>query len=161
MTRKKILISGGEGKFSKQIIQVNNEYDICAPSRKEMDILDVDSIEKFISREKPDYFLHAAALTRPMSGHQKFTDISIKTNIIGTANVVLSCMKYKLKMIYISTDYVYPGTKGNYDESSALSPYYGNNDGVTKYGWSKIGGESSVMMYDNSLVLRVCMCNGS
>lgn len=159
MIRKKILISGGEGKFSKQIIQANKEYDICAPSREEMNILDVDSIEKFISQEKPNYFLHAAALTRPMSGHQKFTDTSIKTNIIGTANVVLSCMKYRLKLVYISTDYVYPGTEGNYNEDSPLLPYFGKNDGYTKYGWSKLGGEASVMMYDNSLTLRISMCN--
>ena len=46
-----------------------------------------------------------------------------------------------------------------YNEDSHLSPYYGNNDGVTKYGWSKLGGECAVKIYDNSLILRLCICN--
>ena len=141
--KKKILISGGEGKFANQLIMANEEYDILSPGRTEMNITSIKSIDDFISNTSPDIFLHSAAFTRPMSKHQDFADVSIETNIIGTANVVLSCMKYKVKLVYISTDYV----------------YYGKNEGITKYGWSKLGGEASVRMYDNSLILRVCMCN--
>ena len=54
----------------------------------------------------------------------------------------------KIKLVYISTGYIYPGKKGNYKESDPLMPW--NN-----YGWSKLGGESSVQMYKNSLILRV------
>jgi dTDP-4-dehydrorhamnose reductase len=157
--KKKILISGGEGKFANQLIMANEEYDILSPGHTEMNITSIKSIDDFISNTSPDIFLHSAAFTRPMSKHQDFADVSIETNIIGTANVVLSCMKYKVKLVYISTDYVYPGTEGNYKEDSPISPYYGKNDGITKYGWSKLGGEASVRMYDNSLILRVCMCN--
>ena len=53
-------------------------------------------------------------------------------------------------MIYFSTNYVYPGTKGNYKESDPLLP-------VNNYAWSKLGGEASVQLYKNSLILRVCM----
>ena len=68
-------------------------------------------------------------------------------------------MKRSIKLVYISTDYVYPGIHGNYSEESELSPFTGNNDGVTKYGWSKLGGECSVKLYDGSLILRLCICN--
>ena len=74
----------------------------------------------------------------------------INTNIIGTANLVNVCFKLKIKLIYFSTSYVYPGKKGNYKETDALLPW--NN-----YAWSKLGGESAVQMYKNSLILRVCM----
>ncbi len=156
---RKLLISGGNGKFAQEVIKQNEDFYIIAPSRQEMDITKYQEIDRYISEHSPDIFLHAAAYTRPMNKHQENADISIQTNIIGTSNVVLACMKHNVKLVYISTDYVYPGTVGNYNEFSPLSPYYGNNDGVTKYGWSKLGGECSVSMYDNSLILIVCMCD--
>ena len=85
-----------------------------------------------------------------MDIHEKKIDISIDNNIIGTCNVVKVCKKLKIKLIYLSTSYVYPGIKGNYKETSPLLPY--NN-----YAWSKLGGECAVQMYANSLILRVCM----
>ena len=67
----------------------------------------------------------------------------------GSSNVVLGCMKFDMK---VSTDYVYEGKDGNYTEDSPVKPF--NN-----YGWSKLGGETPCMIYDNSLILRICMNN--
>ena len=61
-------------------------------------------------------------------------------------------MKHNIKLVYISTDYVYEGSVGNYDEESPVKPF--NN-----YGWSKLGGECSVKLYENSLILRIAMMN--
>ena len=94
--------------------------------------------------------MHLASLSRPMSIHDKDIKKSIDLNIIGTANLVKICEKYRLKIIFFSTSYVYPGTKGNYKEKDPLLPW--NN-----YGWSKLGAESSVQMYKNSLIIRACM----
>ena len=85
-----------------------------------------------------------------MSIHDKNIRKSIDLNIIGTANLVKVCSELKIKLIYFSTSYVYPGKKGNYTEQDSVLPW--NN-----YGWSKLGGESAVQMYKNSLILRVCM----
>ena len=85
-----------------------------------------------------------------MDVHEKFMNKSIDLNIIGTANITKICSDLNVKLIYFSTSYVYPGIKGNYDENDPMLPK--NN-----YSWSKLGGESSVQMYKNSLVLRVCM----
>jgi|TARA_R110000824_G_scaffold49483_8_gene138789 dTDP-4-dehydrorhamnose reductase len=156
---KKLLISGGNGKLAKQVILHNNYYEILAPSKEEMDITDIDSVESFVRTHRPDIFLHAAAYTRPMNKHQENPQLSLEINIIGTANVALTCIKHKIKLAYVSTDYVYPGTTGNYKETDALLPYYGNNDGITKYGWSKLGGEACARLHDNSLILRLCMSN--
>ena len=82
--------------------------------------------------------------------HETEPDRSVATNIIGTSNVVLTCMKYEVKLIYLSTDYVYPGIEGNYSEDDYLKPF-------TKYGWSKLGGECAVKLYDNHLILRMAM----
>ena len=53
-------------------------------------------------------------------------------------------LKHKIKLIYFSTGYVYPGTKGNYTEKDGVKPF--NN-----YGLSKLGGECSVSMYKKFL----------
>ena len=82
--------------------------------------------------------------------HEKNISKSIDLNIVGTCNLVKICSKSNIKLIYFSTSYVYPGKKGNYAEEDSLLPW--NN-----YGWSKLGGESAVQMYKNSLILRVCM----
>ena len=85
-----------------------------------------------------------------MNIHEKNISKSINLNIIGTANVTKACEKKNIKLIYFSTNYVYPGKKGNYKETDALLP-------VNYYAWSKLGGESSVHLYKNSLIMRVCM----
>ncbi len=85
-----------------------------------------------------------------MNIHDNDISKSIDLNIIGTANIVKVCSKLKIKLIYFSTNYVYQGKKGNYKETDPLLP-------VNNYAWSKLGGESSVQMYKNSLILRVCM----
>ena len=75
---------------------------------------------------------------------------SIDLNIIGTSNITKICSKYKIKLIYFSTGYVYEGKKGNYSEKDPVKPF--NN-----YGLSKLGGECAVAMYKNSLILRITM----
>ena len=147
---KTILISGGNGKFSNALIKINKEYRILAPNKKQMNILSQNSIANFISKKKVDYFIHAAAFTTPMARHKTELEKSISTNIIGSANVALCCLKQKIKLIYISTNFVYPGKKGNYTEDSNLSP-------VNEYGWSKLGGECAMQIYKNTLTLRICM----
>ena len=119
-------------------------------SKKQLDILSVSSIKKNIKNFRPDCILHLAGLSRPMSIHSKNIRRSIDLNIIGTANLVKACSEKNIKIIFFSTNYVYPGKKGNYKEQDALLPW--NN-----YGWSKLGAESAVQMYKNSLVIRACM----
>ena len=94
--------------------------------------------------------MHLAGLSRPMKIHEINISKSIDLNIIGTCNLVKEASKNNIKLIYLSTSYVYPGVKGNYSETDSLRPW--NN-----YGWSKLGGEAAVQMYKNSLILRICM----
>tara|TARA_Y100000296_G_scaffold48_1_gene70 strand:+ start:3154 stop:3873 length:720 start_codon:yes stop_codon:yes gene_type:complete len=146
----KLLISGGSGRFAVEIRAQNEIYDIYAPHKNDMDITDLDSIKRAIDYFEPDIFLHAAALTRPMVKHVHSPDVSIKTNIIGTSNVCLACMNTDIKLVYLSTDYVYPGVQGNYKETDPVLP-------VNLYAWSKLGGECAIHMCPNALILRICM----
>ena len=55
-----------------------------------------------------------------MDIHDKNIEESITTNIIGTSNIVRVCSQEKIKLIYFSTNYVYPGVKGNYKENDSV-----------------------------------------
>ena len=122
-----------------------------------MNLNNLSDIKSFINDYQPNYFIHAGAYTKPMQKHQDNPDISIKTNIIGTCNAVLACLESDTKLIYISTDYVYPGIKGDYLEEDPVSPFSRTNDGIYKYGWSKLGGECAVRFLDDYLILRACL----
>ena len=148
--KNKIVITGGTGRFGSILKKVKNKYKLYFPKKSELNILYIKTINKYLVAKKPKYLIHLAGLSRPMKLHEKYIDKSINLNIIGTANITKVCSRLGIKLIFFSTSYVYPGTKGNYKETDPLLPK--NN-----YAWSKVGGESSVQMYNNSLILRVCM----
>ena len=147
---KNILISGGNGNFAQAILKNNKNFKIFAPNKKQMNILKYNTVANYIKKTKAEVFIHSAALTTPMSRHKLEIKQSIDTNIIGSANVAKACHLYNIKLIYISTNFVYPGLKGNYKETDNLMP-------VNEYGWSKLGGECAVKLCKNHLILRLCM----
>ncbi len=150
MNKKKILVTGGNGRFAKVLKEKNNKLNLYFASKNECNILKISSIIKIIKKIKPSIILHTAGLSRPMNIHETDIEKSIDLNIIGTANLVKICKKFNIKIIYFSTSYVYEGLNGNHKESDPVKPF--NN-----YGISKLGGECSVLMYKNSLILRITM----
>ena len=147
---EKILITGSDGRFGKVLKKIKSKKKLVFTNKKNLNILSRTSIVKNLVKYKPKYILHLAGLSRPMNIHDKNISKSIDLNIIGTCNLVKEAEKKKIKLIYLSTNYVYPGLKGNYRENDALKPW--NN-----YSWSKLGGECAVQMYRNSLIIRLCM----
>lgn len=146
----KIVVTGGSGRFGREIQKYKSRHKIFFPKSSELDILNIKKIKNYLSKKKPKILIHLAGLSRPMNVHNTNIAKSIDLNIIGTANVTKICEKLNIKLIYVSTNYVYQGTKGNYKETDPLLP-------VNSYAWSKLGGEASVQLYKNSLILRICM----
>jgi dTDP-4-dehydrorhamnose reductase len=146
----KIVITGGNGRFGSVLKKKYHSDKLLYPNKKQLNILSIKSIENYLIKKKPKILIHLAALSRPMKIHDNDISKSININIIGTSNIVRICSKLKIKLIYFSTNYVYEGKKGNYKETDPVLP-------INNYAWSKLGGESSVQMYKNSLILRVCM----
>ena len=115
--KNKILVTGGDGRFSKILKKQNLKLDLFFASKKQCDITNINSISKIVKKIRPKIIIHCAGLSRPMMVHEKNILKSIDLNIIGTANITKVCSKLRIKLIYFSTNYVYPGTKGNYRES--------------------------------------------
>ena len=147
---KKIVVTGGSGRFGTALKKIKTKNKIFFPNKKQLDILNYKNIQKYLQKKKPNILIHLAGLSRPMKIHDKDIVKSIDLNIIGTSNITKACAKKNIKLIYFSTSYVYPDKKGNYLETDSLLP-------GSSYAWSKLGGESAVHLYKNSLILRVCM----
>tara|TARA_B100001093_G_C26714262_1_gene964912 strand:- start:269 stop:997 length:729 start_codon:yes stop_codon:yes gene_type:complete len=147
--KNRIVFTGGSGRFAQifKSVEKKTRFNFYFPNKKELNILHINTIKDYLRKKKPKYLIHLAGLSRPMSIHEKDLSQSIDKNIIGTSNITKICAEYKIKLIYISTCYVYPGIKGNYSELSPLKP-------INNYAWSKLGGECAVMLYKNSLILR-------
>jgi dTDP-4-dehydrorhamnose reductase len=142
--QKSIIYTGGNGllagEFKKNLPGVNY-VDI-----EQFDISCFNEIDAYFKERNISQVIHAAAFTSPPKCDRE-PEKAIDANIIGTGNMVKACMKYKIKLTYICTDYVFKGDKGNYKEDDPVYP-------VNKYAWSKLGGECAVRMYDNSLIIR-------
>ena len=107
----KIIVTGSEGRFGKVLQKFNKK--LIFRNKKQLNILSLNSISKNFKKYRPSHILHLAGLSRPMKIHEQNINKSIDLNIIGTCNLVKEASKKNIKMIYLSTSYVYPGIKGN------------------------------------------------
>lgn len=139
-----ILFTGGSGLLGTELRQIFP--DAFFPDSKEFDVTDYDGMVSYLEPLGVTSVVHAAAFTSPPKVEQDPAK-ALQVNIIGTANIVRICMERNIKLVYISTDYVFDGEKGEYSEEEPLNP-------VNKYAWSKLGGECAVRLYPNSLIVR-------
>ena len=151
-----ILVSG-DGKLARALVDLSSDdIQITKLPKKVMDITNEyevsETIKQYMTQpDYPKYFVHTAALTKPMNINDRNPIMSLSTNIVGTANVAKICHKYGIKFIYISTDFVY-NSKDKVNEESGLKP-------SNKYGWSKLGGECVTKLIPDSLILRCSLCD--
>lgn len=144
MNRSRILFTGGSGLLGSEFRKILP--DINYPSSKEFNVTDYYQMKQYMESHGCDLIIHAAAFTSPPL-IAKDPLRALEINIVGTSSVVKLCMEFDAWLIYISTDYVFKGDKGNYKETDPVYP-------VNKYAWSKLGGECAVRMYDKSLIIR-------
>ena len=145
MTHKsQIIFTGGSGLLGSEfrLILPDMEY----PTSKEFDVTNYNQMKQYVESNGCDLVVHAAAMTSPPIVDKEPLK-ALEINIVGTSNVVKLCKEFDVRLIYISTDYVFRGDKGDYKEDDSVFP-------VNKYAWSKLGGECAVRMYDKSLIVR-------
>jgi dTDP-4-dehydrorhamnose reductase len=138
-----IVVTGNNGLLSKELKKL--DPNILGLSSNDFDITKED-IKLKLKTLNPDIIIHSAAIT---NSHDIDLNpiLAIKTNIIGTSFISEYCLENNKRLIYISTDYIYPGVDGDYKETDPILPY--NN-----YAWTKLGGECSVRLIPNHLIIR-------
>lgn len=154
---KNILLTGASGQLGQAIIDSGIFPRLLTPEINIFDITKPASIEKYFKKHKFNAIIHCAALAR-MAECDESPVKAIKTNIIGTSNLVNAVidkenkLKTKIRFIHISTDGVYSGTKGNYNEKDGTIPY-------NIYGWTKLGAECVVNLLSDFCIIRTSFFN--
>lgn len=151
-----ILVTGGDGQLGRCLKDVvnssipnNNEWVFL--SRKELDITDMENVERVFDKYKPDYVVNCAAYTnvdKAFENHDEAEKAYI-VNEFGPLNLARRCEYYNAKLIHISTDFVFDGTKNTpYEIDDETNP-------LSVYGNSKLSGEKRVIRnHENTFVIR-------
>jgi dTDP-4-dehydrorhamnose reductase len=125
-----------------EIRRVFSDVELISFTLNDFNITDLDKSVSVIKSVKPDYLIHAAAYT-DVDGSELNPETAYLINGLGTRNVAIACEEIKCPLIYISSDYVFDGTKKEpYHEWDATNP-------VNKYGMSKLIGEQFVRSLTN------------
>lgn len=149
---KNILLTGGTGQLGRAIQKSKLFPGILAPSRRELDITDSKTVCQYFDTHGISAVIHCAALAR-IALCESDPGKAIDINIGGTSHLVKAVWRKeresgrKIRFLYISTDGVYPGLQGGYQESAATMPY--NN-----YGWTKLACECIVHLLTDYCIIR-------
>lgn len=154
----KVLVTGVKGQLG---------YDVCRELDKrgienigvdidEMDITDPESVDKVITEANPDAVIHCAAWTAVDAAEDDDKkELVRKVNVEGPRNIAKVCKKLDIKMIQISTDYVFDGQgERPWEPSDPTGP-------VSVYGETKRDGENAVMeLLDKFFIVRIAWVFG-
>ena len=148
----KYLVTGVRGQLGYDVVKELRSRginDIFEANSSIMNITDEANVNAVIDGYKPDVIVHCAAHTAVDKAEEE-VDKAYAINALGTANIVSAAKRNNSKLIYISTDYVFDGTKPldeTYKPSDKANPQ-------NIYGKSKYLGEQIARLYDKTFVVR-------
>lgn len=150
----RILITGANGQLGSALSEVFGYETIIAKDLPDFD-LTRSSVEEEVIESVPDLIIHAGAYT-DVDGAEREPDLALAVNARGTEQIARAAARLGIRLIYISTDYVFDGKQRTpYREGDSPRP-------INRYGWSKWKGEQAVLMSGASaLVIRTAWLYGS
>jgi len=148
-----LLGSGGQLGFALQATRPE-DVQLIARDLPEFDLGDVDAIGRLVDEASPSLVINAAAYTAVDKAESE-EEQAFKANVIGVGAIASAAERCGARLLHISTDYVFDGTKGNpYVPSDPTSP-------VSVYGRSKLNGEEEALARcKNSLIVRTAWLYG-
>ncbi|WP_035437173.1 dTDP-4-dehydrorhamnose reductase [Bacillus sp. UNC322MFChir4.1] len=154
--KERIMITGANGQLGRQIVEDfgSGLYEIYPFDKKSLNITDMSQVEHVMKTIKPHIIIHCAAYTKVDQAEEE-QDLAYVTNAIGTRNVTVMAQSLGAKFIYISTDYVFFGSRiEGYHEWHIPEP-------VNVYGLSKYAGEEFVKSFhDQYFIIRTSWLYG-
>ncbi len=140
----KILITGANGLLGPYLVEACSEHEVITTTRELCDLVDRESVKVLLLTDEPDVVIHAAAET-DVGLCESDPIKALEANRDTTANLV-ELLSPTAKLVYISTDMVYPETPGPHLEDEAAP--------VNMYGLSKLAGENMASINLRHLILR-------
>lgn len=145
------LITGVNGQLGHDLVEElveRGEIEIFAPTREQLDINNREQVMLYMAKVQPEVIIHCAAYTKVDKAEEE-KEYCYRTNVLGTKNLVDASLALNSKFIYLSTDYVFDGTKkGLYLETDLTNP-------KNVYGMSKYLGEKIVETNPHHFITRV------
>lgn len=143
----RIVITGAGGQLGRSLQETLAGEQVLALTHADGDVADPGIIDR-IAGWQPDVVIHTASMT-DVDGCERNPDAAFRVNGLGTRNVALACQQTGAAMVYISTDYVFDGTRGSpYTEWDTPNP-------ISVYGASKLAGERYVeQLLDRFWIVR-------
>ncbi|WP_281889215.1 dTDP-4-dehydrorhamnose reductase [Paenibacillus sp. YYML68] len=134
----KLLITGAGGQLGRDLTRVLSEqHEVVPMTRQQLDIVDEKVVREALADVRPDAVIHAAAYTKVDLAETETAE-AYRINTLGTGYVALAADAVKAKVVYVSTDYVFDGSKGApYSEDDPVRP-------LSVYGVTKRLGEQLV-----------------
>ena len=136
---RKVLITGANGQLGHELVRatIASGHEVVATSHETLDITDKTAVEAVITETRPDVVIHAAAWTA-VDACESDPDKALLVNGTATKFIADAAHAVGAHVVYISTDYVFDGSKTSaYDESDATNPQ-------SVYGSSKLAGERAL-----------------
>lgn len=133
----KILVTGAKGQLGIEVAKQSGEHELILTGRGDLDITDARQVSSCLRKVNPDAVIHCAAYTN-VDGAESDEDGAFRVNAVGAQNLAAGCLEIGARLVYVSTDYVFDGTKqGVYREFDPVNPQ-------TVYGRTKWQGEELV-----------------
>lgn len=152
----KVMLTGGKGMLGRTLVKELAEFEVIATDLPEADITDAIGFEQLLQNIQPDVVIHCAAMTA-VDKCESELDLAYKLNAVGTANVARACHKNHVRLIAISTDYVFAG-----DSDKPYNEFDIANGGNTVYGKSKFAGEEAVRTFcPDHVIARISWLYGA
>lgn len=148
----KILVTGSNGQLGNELRVISqdskSEYEFADIA--ELDITDLSAVEKYIASSKPDILVNCAAYTDVNRAESDYNKAEL-INAVAPGILAEVCNKFNVKLIHVSTDYVFDGSANiPYNEESAVNP-------VSAYGKTKLAGEENIIKNtENFIIIRTC-----
>lgn len=151
----RILVTGAKGMLGQDLCPIleDEDFDVIETDVDTLDITNPENINEVFDEFKPDFVIHCAAYTN-VDKAEEDKETAFKINAEGTKNIANACNERNIPIIYISTDYVFDGTKkGKYLVSDKTCP-------VSVYGESKYLGEQAVQKCEKYYIARTSWLYG-
>lgn len=160
----KLLITGASGLYGSKLAElaIARNYEVYSCDVQELpvcgnfvkfDVSNKEFVQEAFKRVKPNIVVHAATLT-DVDKCELNKELAWRINVEGTKNIVQAAMSESSFVIYISTDYVFNGEKGNYKESDKPDP-------INYYGVTKLKAEEQVKTLEEYFIGRPSVIYGS
>lgn len=128
-----LLVTGAKGMLGQDLCPILEDagYEVIETDVDTLDITNAEQVNQVLKDKMPEVVIHCAAYTNVDKAEEDLKTAEL-INVTGTENIADACGKLGITMVYISTDYVFDGTKDSpYTPQDKPNPI--NNYGMTKY----------------------------